>query len=150
MSELWGSVAISLLFWGFANDITRVSESKRFYAMFGLGANFAMLFSGPAIIYFSDIRNKLPGWSRRMGRVIELHADLVVLSGLIIMGMYWWINKNVLSDSRFYEPSEVKKAEERIKPKISIKERFLLSGKIQVHRLPRDPRHRLRHCDQPG
>ena len=38
MSELWGSVAISLLFWGFANDITRVSESKRFYAMFGLGA----------------------------------------------------------------------------------------------------------------
>src|SRR5579872_3498371 len=60
MSELWGSVAISLLFWGFANDTTKVSESKRFYAIFGLGANFAMLFSGPAIIYFSDIRSKLP------------------------------------------------------------------------------------------
>ena len=65
MSELWGSVAISLLFWGFANDITRVSESKRFYAMFGLGANFAMLFSGPAIIYFSDIRIRLYLFSYR-------------------------------------------------------------------------------------
>ena len=30
MAELWGSVGISLLFWGFANDITRVSEVKAF------------------------------------------------------------------------------------------------------------------------
>src|SRR5579862_311808 len=46
MAELWGSVAISLLFWGFANDTTKVSESKRFYALFGLGANLAMYPSG--------------------------------------------------------------------------------------------------------
>ncbi len=46
MAELWGSVAISLLFWGFANDTTKVSESKRFYAIFGLGANLAMYPSG--------------------------------------------------------------------------------------------------------
>ncbi len=49
MSELWGSIAISLLFWGFANDITRVSESKRFYAMFGLGANVAPSVTGTPI-----------------------------------------------------------------------------------------------------
>ena len=75
MSELWGSVAISLLFWGFANDITRVSESKRFYAMFGLGANAAMLFSGPAIIYFSDIRTKIWSRCRCMGSFIKLHVE---------------------------------------------------------------------------
>ena len=26
---------------------------------------------------------------------------MVFLSGLIIMGIYWWINKNVLNDTRF-------------------------------------------------
>jgi len=124
MSELWGSVAISLLFWGFANDITRISESKRFYAMFGLGANVAMLFSGPAIIYFSDIRSKLPAGVDAWGVSLNYMLSLVVLSGLIIMGIYWWINKNVLTDARFYDPSEIKKAKKE-KPKMSLKESFL-------------------------
>lgn len=123
MSELWGSVAISLLFWGFANDITRVSESKRFYAMFGLGANVAMLFSGPAIIYFSDIRSKLPAGVDAWGVSLNYMLSMVVASGLIIMGIYWWINKNVLTDPRFYDTTEVKKTKKE-KPKMSLKESF--------------------------
>lgn len=123
MSELWGSVAMSLLFWGFANDITRINESKRFYAMFGLGANFAMLFSGPAIVYFSDIRSKLPPEADAWGVSLNYMLGMVVLSGLIIMGIYHWINKNVLTDVRFYDPSEVKKAKKE-KPKMSLKESF--------------------------
>lgn len=130
MSELWGSVAISLLFWGFANDTTKVSESKRFYAMFGLGANFAMLFSGPAIVYFSDIRSKLPANVDAWGVSLNYMLSLVILSGLIIMGIYWWINKNVLTDARFYDPNELKKAKKE-KPKMPLKEsfRFLLKSK---------------------
>jgi AAA family ATP:ADP antiporter len=124
MSELWGSVAISLLFWGFANDITKVNESKRFYAMFGLGANFAMLFSGPAIIYFSDIRSKLPAGVDAWGITLNYMLGMVVLSGLIIMGIYWWINKNVLTDARFYEPAEIQKSKKE-KPKMSLKESFM-------------------------
>ncbi|KAA8541865.1 hypothetical protein F0562_023017 [Nyssa sinensis] len=45
MAELWGSVVISVLFWGFANQITTVEEAKRFYPLFGLGANVALIFS---------------------------------------------------------------------------------------------------------
>lgn len=123
MSELWGSVAISLLFWGFANDITRVSESKRFYAMFGLGANVAMLFSGPAIIYFSDIRSKLPAGADAWGVSLNYMLSMVVLSGLIIMGIYYWINKNVLTDPRFFDSTEVKKTK-KDKPKMSLTESF--------------------------
>ena len=29
LSNLWGSVMVSLLFWGFANDITTVEEAKK-------------------------------------------------------------------------------------------------------------------------
>jgi AAA family ATP:ADP antiporter len=124
MSELWGSVAISLLFWGFANDTTKVSESKRFYALFGLGANFAMLFSGPAIIYFSNIRSKLPATVDAWGITLNYMVGMVFLSGLIIMGIYWWINKNVLTDARFYDPAELKRAKKE-KPKMSLKESFI-------------------------
>ena len=47
-AELWGSAVLSLMFWSFANEITRVTEAKRFYTIFGLGANFSLLFAGGA------------------------------------------------------------------------------------------------------
>jgi AAA family ATP:ADP antiporter len=124
MSELWGSVAISLLFWGFANDITKVSESKRFYSMFGLGANLAMLFSGPAIIYFSNMKNKVAPGVDPWGVSLNYMLAMVVASALIVMVIYRWINKNVLTDARFYDPSEIKKAKKE-KPSMSLKESFL-------------------------
>lgn len=123
MSELWGSVAISLLFWGFANDITRVAESKRFYAMFGLGANLAMLVSGPTIVFFSDVRSMLPAGVDPWQYSLNYMMLAVIVSGLIIMGIYYWINKNVLTDARFFDPAEVKKAKKE-KPKLSLKESF--------------------------
>ena len=102
MAELWGSVVVSLLFWGFANQvpsffcclfpccrynpccsvrssshfldylhfaaswfqrlinnlcvqITTVDEAKTFYPLFGLGANVALIFSGRAVKYFSQV-----------------------------------------------------------------------------------------------
>jgi AAA family ATP:ADP antiporter len=130
MSELWGSVAISLLFWGFANDTTRVSESKRFYSIFGLGANLAMLVSGPTIMYFSDIRSKLPADVDAWGISLNYMLSFVFLSGLSIMAIYGWINKKVLTDPRFYDSTEVKKAKKE-KPKMSMGEsfKFLLSSK---------------------
>lgn len=53
MAELWGSVVVSVLFWGFANQITTVEEASQFYPLFGLGANVALIFSGQAVLYFS-------------------------------------------------------------------------------------------------
>jgi len=124
MSELWGSVALSLMFWGFANDITRVSESKRFYAMFGLGANLGMVVSGPIIVMFSNIRGKLPPNVDAWGVTLNWLTTLVVIAGLLVMGIYYWINKNVLTDPRFYDATEVKKTKKE-KPKLSLKESFL-------------------------
>lgn len=123
MSELWGSVAISLLFWGFANDTTRISESKRFYAMFGLGANLAMLVSGPAIVYFSNMRSHLPQGSDTWGFTLNCLMSLVVVSGILVMAIYRWINRNVLTDVRFFDPSEIKKPKKE-KAKMSLKESF--------------------------
>lgn len=122
MSELWGSMALSLLFWQFANDITRVSESKRFYAMFGIGANIAMLPSGELIKYFARVGNNAGAGVDGFGLTLNYLTFLVILAGVATMGIYWWINKNVLTDSRFYDASDVKKKKE--KPKLPLKESF--------------------------
>ena len=44
--ELWGDVVLSLLFWGLANEITRVSEAGIIYPLLGIGANIAQACSG--------------------------------------------------------------------------------------------------------
>lgn len=122
LAELWGSVMLSLMFWGFANDITRIGEAKRFYALFGIGANIALLCSGPAIVMVSDIRRKVPEGVDAWGISLNLLMGMVVASGLIIIGTYWWINKYVLTDARFYDPGELKKKKE--KPKMGMGESF--------------------------
>lgn len=123
LAELWGSVALSLLFWGFANQITRVSEAKRFYTLFGLGANLALLFSGPAIVYVSDIRKRLPAGVDAWQVSLNYLMGMVVIAGIIVVAIYYWMNRAVLTDVRFYDPSEVK-APKKKKAKMSIMESF--------------------------
>lgn len=128
LSELWGSVVLSLLFWGFANDITRVTEAKRFYSLFGLGANLALLFSGPAIVLVSDIRKNLPANVDAWQVSLNYLMTMVVVAGLLVIAIYWWINRNVLTDTRFYDPTEEKKVK-KAKPKMSIFESFAFLAK---------------------
>ncbi|MBP9841206.1 MAG: NTP/NDP exchange transporter [Simkaniaceae bacterium] len=124
MSELWGSAALSLLFWGFANDITRVSESKRFYSLFGAFANVALLVSGPLIIFFSKIRDKVPHDVDAWQVSLNYLMGMVIISGLLTIGIYMWMQKNVLTDPRFYDTKERERAKKE-KPKLSIKESFM-------------------------
>ncbi|XP_057791082.1 ADP,ATP carrier protein 1, chloroplastic-like [Salvia miltiorrhiza] len=95
MAELWGSVVVSVLFWGFANQITTVDEAKKFYPLFGLGANVVLIFSGRTVKYFSKLRENLgpgvDGWAVSLKGMMSI----VVLMGLVICFLYWWVNHNV-------------------------------------------------------
>ncbi|KAI6671961.1 hypothetical protein NL676_006846 [Syzygium grande] len=123
MAELWGSVVVSVLFWGFANQITTVEEAKKFYPLFGLGANVALIFSGRTVKYFSNMRKSLgPGVD---GWAISLKAmmSIVVVMGLAICGLYWWVNTFVPLPSRSKRKKE--------KPKMGTMEslKFLVSSR---------------------
>ncbi len=60
MAELWGSAVLSLMFWGFANQITRTTEAKRFYSLFGIAFNVALTISGPLVQYYSGGEATVP------------------------------------------------------------------------------------------
>lgn len=86
--------SISILLWAFV-QITTVEEAKRFYPLFGLGANVALIFSGRTVKYFSNLRKNLgPGVD---GWAISLKAmmSIVVVMGFTICFLYWWVNNYV-------------------------------------------------------
>ncbi|KAL4279988.1 hypothetical protein GQ457_03G042030 [Hibiscus cannabinus] len=123
MAELWGSVVISVLFWGFANQITTVEEAKRFYPLFGLGANVALIFSGRTVKYFSNLRQNLgpgvDGWAISLKGMMSI----VVLMGLAICFLYWWVNNFV--------PLPTRSKKKKEKPKMGTMEslKFLVSSR---------------------
>jgi AAA family ATP:ADP antiporter len=123
VAELWGSAVLGLLFWGFANDTTKISEAKRFYALFGIGANLSLLVSGPLTVRVSNIRRFVPegvdAWQISLNYLISF----VIIAGLLTMAIYWWINRYVLTDPKFYDPQEVR--ERAKKPHLSLKESLL-------------------------
>lgn len=124
LAELWGSFLLSLMFWGFANEITRVNEAKRFYSLFGIGANLALLCSGGVAIFVANLSRKLPSGVDPWAVTLNWLVSMIVAAGLGIMAIYWWTNRYVLTDPRFYESSERVKTKKE-KPKMSIKESFL-------------------------
>lgn len=121
LSELWGSVVLSMLFWQFANEITKITEAKRFYGLFGMIGNIGLLLSGPTIILTAKYAKSLPQDVDSFGINLQLLMSAVLVSGLICIFTYRWMHKNVLTDPNLYQPGQGKKKE---KAKLSVVESF--------------------------
>ncbi len=103
LAEIWGSLILSTLYWSFANETTSVKEAKRFYALFLMGANLALLLIAPAARYAKT----LGSWSATLTFVL----NIAIFSTAAVAGLYWYINRFVLTDPRFA------KKDEEVKPK---------------------------------
>jgi ATP:ADP antiporter, AAA family len=121
LSELWGSVVLSMLFWQFANEITKVTEAKRFYGLFGMVGNIGLLLSGPIIMLTAKYAKSLPQDVDTFGINLKLLMTCVLISGAIAMYTYRWMHKNVLTDPNLYQPGQGKKKE---KAKLSVMDSF--------------------------
>lgn len=124
LSELWGSAVLSLLFWQFANAITPVKEARRFYGMFGFLGNFGLLLSGPAIIYIShSIHNMGLSRNEATGLMLQYLMAFVIVAGVILLATFYWMNRNVLTDKRFYDPEAMGEGKKK-KAKLSMMDSF--------------------------
>jgi len=97
MAELWGTTIMTVLFWGFANEVSTVSDAKRFYAILGVGANIATILSGRMSIFLSD-NSQIFTWlypSNRWGSYMAIMIALVIFFGLLSSGIYYWLNRKV-------------------------------------------------------
>lgn len=111
MAELWGSMALSLLFWGFANQITASSQAKRFYAMLGFLSSVALICSGRTMRFLGGLGDAMA--------LIQGVSLLLVISGIVVLIVYAWMQRYVVHDPKLC-PQAPKKTKK--KAKLSIKE----------------------------
>jgi AAA family ATP:ADP antiporter len=106
LSEIWGSAMLALMFWQFANQIVRMKESKRFYGLFVVIGNVALILSGLVVNYCSEsIKEFYPGLhaDQIWGVSLQWLMGSVVIMGVASMLLYRWMNTNVLTDPKYYD-----------------------------------------------
>lgn len=107
LSEIWGSAMIALMFWQFANHVVRMKESKRFYGLFAVIGNLALILSGQLVRYCSeDIKQFYATPEEAWQMSLYLLMGSVVVFGALAMVIYRWMHTTVLTDKRFFDPAE--------------------------------------------
>ncbi len=122
LSELWSTAVLSMLFWGFANEVTSVNEAKRFYAIFALAANFSGIFSGQSAQFLTleEYNPYLPFGTVAWEQSLALQLGVVLLLGIIIVVLFRWVNKTIANQKQQYNQTII----EEPKPKFSLSECF--------------------------
>ncbi len=111
--ELWGSTVLSVLFWGFANEVTKLQEARRFYTMLGIASSIAGICAG----FAANAVTTGQDWER----TLQILIAMIILGGLISIAAFYWLNTRVLIDESFHDlhaPIEKKQK------KLSIRESF--------------------------
>lgn len=104
MAELWGGVIIAVTFWGFANRINTLGEASRFYTLLSAGGHVGVVLAGPLIYHCSQAFG-----ADHFSYTIEYLMASVTVASLMIMGLYWWLNRYSLEQN---EPQTVKQKRE--------------------------------------
>jgi len=119
MAELWSTTIFTVLYWGFANEVTSVEEAKRYYGLLTFGGNVAGMLSGYAAMQLSTqiFLPWLPYGKTAWDQSVLFVACTVLGFGLLTMGIFRWLNVKVI------QPLE-KQAPPREKIRMSMRENF--------------------------
>lgn len=125
IAELWSTIVLSVLFWGFANDVTEVDQAKRTYGLLNTWSSFAPAVAGVLALFFThevtdSILSNRELWNRNLQELIFL----VVIFGLASMGIFYWLNRKVLKNQKLASSFPEESPSCRKKPRLSMRESF--------------------------
>jgi len=128
MAEMWGSVVASLLFWGFANEVTTVDEAKKYYPLFGMGANVALIFSGQYVKWVSKLRVNLAPGIDPWAVSLKYLMGAVVACGGVMLGLFSYMQNKVMTDPACV--SKKKQVKKKSKTNMSLRDsaKFLMNS----------------------
>jgi AAA family ATP:ADP antiporter len=119
-SELWGAAVSALMFWQFANDVIPVANAKRWYAHFYLLANVFVAFSGVVVNRLARVQEGLPAGVDPWGRSITYLTIVLTTCGIIVLALYYYLNKSVFTPAYLAEvESQRKQKPKKDKVKLS-------------------------------
>lgn len=113
MSELWSTAIMSVLFWGFMNDVTKIDEAKRYYGLLMVGANLSSIIAGQVAVWMSGFSfvPYIPYGTTKWEQSILFLNCIVIGCGIVIMGLFRWVNTRVIQSDgseTFIQPEKVK------------------------------------------
>ncbi|MBI3212059.1 MAG: NTP/NDP exchange transporter [Simkania negevensis] len=127
MAELWSTAIMSVLFWGFANEITTVKDAKRFYGIISVGANLAAIFSGQIAILISARQFvNLPFLFKGdpWGQCLATVTFVVVFVGLLTMAIFRWYHVAVLNKDPALKQLQSRNQDKRRSVKMGLRKSF--------------------------
>lgn len=137
MSEVWGNIVLSLLMWGFVNQVTPLSEAKRFYALFGVGINLSGILAGYISAKFSqgEFNPAIPFGETAWDQSMILLLGTVVIIGVAILLIFRLLHYFVINDPVSSVYSEEKNKSQSVKGKISLRDsfRYLLKSRYLTY-----------------
>lgn len=122
LSELWCSFILSTLFWSFANSVIPINNAKRYFGVLTIGSNTAALLAGLAANFSSTFAEA--SW----GTTIQILLSIVCASGLLVIFVFRWLNKNVYT-AQTHPDLHKKLGVKKKKKKPSLRESFSVLSK---------------------
>ncbi len=94
MSEMWSTIIMTVLSWGFANDVTSVNDARRYYGLLGISINLSGIFAGSVATSMSQntFNPSLPFGSTAWDQTIFLLSSLIILAGVLCMILFRYIH----------------------------------------------------------
>ncbi|CAN0118141.1 unnamed protein product [Ascophyllum nodosum] len=131
VSELWGSAGVPLLFWTCANEVTPISQAKRFYPMFAILGNLAPIASGQTMAYVSRHRDKTMDADAAFQRTLKVLSSFILGAGGVIMVLYEMVMAMTdrAAESSGAESTARVGRKDKLKPKMSLMESFRFLSK---------------------
>jgi AAA family ATP:ADP antiporter len=127
MSEMWSTIVMTILAWGFANEVTSVNDAKRFYGILGIAINLSSIFAGMATASLSNhvFNPAIPFGTNGWDQSIFLLNSAVIIAGCLTIGLFRYIH----ATGNGYNAPIHKKHHEENKIKMGMRKNFAYLAK---------------------
>ena len=118
LAELWGVVILTMLFWGFANEVTKVADAKRLYSFYSMSGNASGILAGTlgsflASLFLSESEyswiNYLVEQGYILGNTDWEQALFSITMIVMVLGFFCMLIFNRLVNSEHLEETDFKK-----------------------------------------
>ena len=87
-AELWGQIVIVVLYWTFVNNLYKINEAKRLYAILIAAGDLAIITSAPLILAYTKKYEHID-----FILTVQALLGYTVILCLLIMATYWGVNR---------------------------------------------------------
>jgi AAA family ATP:ADP antiporter len=93
VAELWGQIALTVLYWSFVNSVCTIQDAKRFYALLIAAGDVALISTAPLIIAYTQKYSHIDFLC-----TVQVLIGYVTFFCLIIIFIYYLANRSIKRD----------------------------------------------------